>query len=168
VDRHNLDWFAARLLIVVYDLNREYRMSVEVKGLAETVRKAKAAISKASTVSSRMQVSAERLTETLAQVEDMTSQLDTAQAELQGAVGQLSNGGPPLDEPEPEPEPEYEIVELAKLGLKPEEVEGMEKSVEFSAPQNLQLSKVLGEVVSVTPAGGARSVTMLNSGIRGK
>jgi pantothenate synthetase len=164
VDRHNLDWFAARLLIVVYDLNREYRMSVEVKGLAETVRKAKAAISKASTVSSRMQVSAERLTETLAQVEDMTSQLDTAQAELQGAVGQLSNGGPPLDEPEPE----YEIVELAKLGLKPEEVEGMEKSVEFSAPQNLQLSKVLGEVVSVTPAGGARSVTMLNSGIRGK
>lgn len=76
-------------------------MSVEVKGLAETIRNAKKAIANASDVSARMQASAQRLTGTLAQVEEMTQQLDSAHAELQAAVGQLSNGGPPLDEPAP-------------------------------------------------------------------
>lgn len=104
LDRHNFEWFAARLMLAVYDENaarrklQEKRMSVEVKGLAETVRKAKAAIGKASDAAVRMQSSAENLTSVLGQVESMTAQLDAASAELQAAVGGLSNGGPPLDD----------------------------------------------------------------------
>lgn len=97
----DLRLFAGLLGVIVHDLNQDTErehMSVEVKGLAESIRKAKAAIGKASTASARMQTSADRLTDTLAQVEDMTNQLDAAHAELQGAVGTLSNGGPPLDD----------------------------------------------------------------------
>lgn len=95
---HDYKWFAARLMLAVYDINRETRMSVEVKGLADTVRQAKDAIRKASAAGARMQQSAQQLTSTVQQVEDMTQQLDAANAELQAAVGQMSNGGPPLDD----------------------------------------------------------------------
>jgi cbb3-type cytochrome oxidase cytochrome c subunit len=95
-------WLAARLSIAVHDTNneqrkREHQMSLEVKGLADTIRQAKTAISKASDAAARMNASAGRLTTTLAQVEDMTNQLDSANADLQGAVATLSNGGPPLE-----------------------------------------------------------------------
>lgn len=73
-------------------------MSVEVRGLADIVREAKEAIGKAASSAERMRNSATRLTGTLSQVEDMTDQLDAAHADLQGAVGLLSNGGPPLDD----------------------------------------------------------------------
>ena len=103
LSEHDFRWFAARLMVAMYDVNvesrRESGMSVEVKGLAATIRDAKKAIANASDASARMQASAQRLTSTLAQVEEMTSQLDAAHAELQAAVGQLSNGGPPLEEP---------------------------------------------------------------------
>ena len=94
------NWVGPRLLFgaVLTAAERE-AMSVEVKGLADTIRNAKAAISKASDAAARLNGSAGRLTATLAQVEDMTTQLDTANADLQAAVGQLSNGGPPLDQP---------------------------------------------------------------------
>lgn len=94
----DLDWFARRLRIAVYDTNREYRMSVEVKGLAETVRRAKEAIGKASTAAVRMESSANRVSDRVAQVENMIKQLDAAEADLGAAVGALSNGGPPLDD----------------------------------------------------------------------
>lgn len=146
---HDRRWFAARLSIAVYDTNREYRMSVEVKGLAETVRKAKTAISKASDVSSRMQTSAARLTETLGQVEDMTKQLDDAQAELQGVVGQLSNGGPPLDQPSPSSQHLEKV--LAEVAPSFTDVQ----------TQNPDLSAM--EPIRQTPSGAARSVAMLNA-----
>jgi len=72
-------------------------MSVEVKGLADTIRRAKAAIGKASSAAKRMDDSASRLTDTLPQVEELTSQLDAATSELQGAIAGLTNGGPPLE-----------------------------------------------------------------------
>lgn len=72
-------------------------MSVEVKGLADVVRRAKQAINAASDAAGRMQGSAERVTMRVAQVEEMVAQLDAAEAELGAAVGQLSNGGPPLE-----------------------------------------------------------------------
>ena len=96
--QNDLDWFAARLMIAVYDINREHRMSVEVKGLADVVRRAKQAINAASDAAGRMQTSAERVTARVSQVEDMVKQLDAAEADLAAAVGQLSNGGPPLDD----------------------------------------------------------------------
>lgn len=87
----------AGLAYALHTFERETPMSLEVKGLADTIRAAKVAISKASDAAARMQGSAGRLTDTLGQVEDMTNQLDAANADLQGAVGTLSNGGPPLD-----------------------------------------------------------------------
>jgi uncharacterized phage infection (PIP) family protein YhgE len=93
-------------MIEVYDLNNEVRrrereaaMSVEVKGLAAVVKQAKDAVRTASDHAARMQASAQRLTQTLSQVEDMTNELESANNELQAAVGQMSNGGPPLDQP---------------------------------------------------------------------
>ena len=95
-------WFGARLSIAVYDTNREYpreeaEMPVEVRSLAETVRRTKDAIRHASDMAARMQRSAENLTGTLSQVDDLTDELESANAELQAAVGTLSNGGPPLE-----------------------------------------------------------------------
>lgn len=92
----HFEWLAERLVAHLAE-DQENTMSVEVRGLADTIRKAKLAIAKASDAAARMQASAGNLTGTLAQVDDMTDQLDAAHAELQGAVGMLSNGGPPLD-----------------------------------------------------------------------
>lgn len=96
--QNDLDWFAARLSIAVYDTNREYRrkMAAEVKGLAETVRQAKQAIARASSVAQRVNNSAASLAGTMQQVEEMTKQLDSANAELTAALGTITNGGPPL------------------------------------------------------------------------
>lgn len=98
-----LDWYAARLSIAVYDTNQEWKgkkMAVQVKGLADTVRQAKQAIAKASDVAVRVNDSANQLVSTMAAVEAMTSELDRANADLQGALGTITNGGPPLDDGE--------------------------------------------------------------------
>jgi hypothetical protein len=85
-----VEWLAAA--------HKRYRMSVQVRGLAETVRNAKTAIAKASTAAERMQASAGRVVTRVAQVEDMIVQLDAAEAELGAALGQMTNGAPPLDD----------------------------------------------------------------------
>jgi prophage DNA circulation protein len=92
--------FAGEVLISAREFNEEHRrkMSVEVKGLAETVRKAKDAIRTASTAASRMSDSATRVVNTVAQVEAMTKQLDAANDDLTAALGTMTNGGPPLDD----------------------------------------------------------------------
>jgi uncharacterized phage infection (PIP) family protein YhgE len=72
-------------------------MSIEVKGLADTVRLAKEAMRKAADSAMQLEFSAGQLTKTLAQVSGLTGELDAANADLQAAVGQLSNGGPPLE-----------------------------------------------------------------------
>lgn len=95
-------------MLDVYDINRETseksnkpkekpKMSVEVKGLAATVRNAKEAIAKASDASAGMQQSAQKLVDTVAQVDAMRKEMDAAEAELQAALGTMTNGGPPLD-----------------------------------------------------------------------
>ena len=88
-------WFAASVLGAAAEIRAEDRMSVEVKGLADTVLQARAAIAQASTAAMRMNDSALRV----AQVEDMIKQLNVAEADLAAAVGQLSNGGPPWTRP---------------------------------------------------------------------
>jgi hypothetical protein len=98
VSQNDLDWFAARLMIAVYDTNKEYRMSVQVQALTEVVRQAKLAIATASTAAVRMSNSAARVVDRVAQVEGMIKELDSAEAELGAALGQMSNGGPPLDD----------------------------------------------------------------------
>jgi hypothetical protein len=97
-DRWNI--FAADVLVTAREINQEHRrnMSVEVKNLADVVRQAKEAIGKASTAAYRMNSSAGNLVSTVKQVEGMIGDLDKANAELQAAVGGLSNGGPPLDD----------------------------------------------------------------------
>lgn len=101
MDDHNYRWFATRLMLAVYDINRDgkQRMSVEVKGLADTVRKAREGIAAASAKAAKLAASADALGQNLAAVDSVTQQLDAANAELQAAVGQLSNGGPTLDAP---------------------------------------------------------------------
>jgi hypothetical protein len=91
--------FAGEVVVSAQELEREYRMSVEVKGLADTVRRAKEAIRTASTAAERMNDSAQRVSATVAQVESMIVELDQANADLTAALGSMTNGGPPLDEP---------------------------------------------------------------------
>lgn len=89
-------WFAARVRQAVVDINTEHRMSVQVSGLADIVRKAKTAIDTAGVAAVRLNDSAQRVVNTIGQVDDMTRQLDAANADLTAAVGAMSNGGPPL------------------------------------------------------------------------
>jgi hypothetical protein len=93
--------FGGELLISAREINEERRrnMSVEVKGLADIVRAAKDAIRVASDAADGMRASAAELASTVAQVMGMKQELDTANADLKAAVGQMSNGGPPLDQP---------------------------------------------------------------------
>ncbi|RZN09657.1 hypothetical protein CWO91_16650 [Bradyrhizobium genosp. SA-3] len=91
--------FAGEVVISAEELEREYQMSVEVKGLADIVRQAKDAIRTASDAAAGMRASANELTSTVGQVLDMQRQLDAANADLKAAVGAMSNGGPPLDAP---------------------------------------------------------------------
>jgi hypothetical protein len=91
-------WFAARVRQAVVDINTEHRMSVQVSGLADIVRKAKTAIDTAGVAAVRLNDSAQRVVNTIGQVDDMTRQLDAANADLTAAVGAMSNGGPPLED----------------------------------------------------------------------
>lgn len=77
--------------------NVERRMSVQVLGLADTVRKAKAAIDAAGGAATKLKASAEAVVSTIGVVTDMTAQLDAANRDLTDAVSVMSNGGPPLD-----------------------------------------------------------------------
>jgi hypothetical protein len=91
-------------LAKAHNANVERRMSVVVTGLADTVRQAKAAIGAAGASATRLKSSALAVVATIGVVDDMTRQLDTANADLQAAVGEMTNGGPPLvttDEPAP-------------------------------------------------------------------
>jgi len=72
-------------------------MTVEVKGLADIVRQAKTMIRTASEEAVKLQAAAEDLQATVAQVAVARRELDTANAELRAAVGEISNGGPPLE-----------------------------------------------------------------------
>jgi hypothetical protein len=80
-----------------HNARAERRMSVQVLGLADTVRKAKAAIDAASTAATRLKSSAEAVVATIGTVNDMTAQLDAANRDLTDAVGVMTNGGPPLE-----------------------------------------------------------------------
>jgi ABC-type transporter Mla subunit MlaD len=71
-------------------------MSVIVKGLADTVRRAKAGIVRAGESAQGLNDSAENLNTVVDKVDAMKVELDGAAAELQGALGGLTNGGPPL------------------------------------------------------------------------
>lgn len=90
--------FVRQLNKAVDDTKAEYRMSVQVKGLADIVRQAKTAIDTAGNAAVRLQSSAQAVVNTIGQVDDMTRQLDAANADLQAAVGAMSNGGPPLED----------------------------------------------------------------------
>jgi hypothetical protein len=95
VSQNDLDWFAARLLVAVYDTNAEHRMSVQVQALAEVVRNAKLAIATAQTAAVRMSNSASRVVDRVAEVEGMIKALDDAEQELGQALGTVvSNGAP--------------------------------------------------------------------------
>jgi hypothetical protein len=88
--------YAQDLSKAIYDLSEEYRMSVQIDGLTDMVKYAKSAISQASEAASRIQVSASRVAGRVSQVNEMVAQLDKAEAELGAALGEMTNGGPPL------------------------------------------------------------------------
>jgi hypothetical protein len=92
-------WFAVqRLAIAFYDLNEEFKMSVQIDGLTDMVKYAKSAISQASEAASRLQVSASRVAARVSDVNTMVAQLDKAEAELGAVLGEMTNGGPPLND----------------------------------------------------------------------
>jgi hypothetical protein len=77
-------------------------MSVQnIKGLAEIVRQTRASLAAASLAAGDMQISALSVTNKINQINELTNELKAADAELGAAIGQLSNGGPPLDATEP-------------------------------------------------------------------
>lgn len=111
-----LAFHIARLQIAFYDALRdqeirdrygiryytqEHEMSVQIDGLTDMVKYAKSAISQASEAASRVQGSATRLAGRVNQVNDLVSQIDKAEAELGAAIGEMTNGGPPLNDPLP-------------------------------------------------------------------
>lgn len=98
-DKRHPRWllFAGEVVVSAREI-QERHMAAEVKGLAETIRQAKQAISKASNVAARVNASATELVQNMAAVDDMTQQLDAANAELKAALGTITNGGPPLDD----------------------------------------------------------------------
>lgn len=96
LDGAHMEMFEARLAIAVYDTRVQFGMAIQVKSLADTVRVARKAIEKAGDVSGRLKASAENMADVFSRVEDMTSQLDAATAELQGALGEQTNGGPSM------------------------------------------------------------------------
>jgi hypothetical protein len=80
---------------------KEARMSREVKGLAEVVRDAKAALVMAKGAAEKMRASAGQLVDNVSTVGALTRELDNANVELQAAINEMSggsNGGPPLDD----------------------------------------------------------------------
>lgn len=91
--------FAGDVLITAHEINREYQMAVEVKGLAETVRRAKSALGSASLAAGKLEDASVSVYKRVKQVEAMTSELVAAEQELGNVVDALSNGGPPLEEP---------------------------------------------------------------------
>jgi hypothetical protein len=68
-------------------------MSLEVKGLAEIVRDAKASIARAKTATNKLGTVSSELAATLGAVESMTSQIEAAHAELKHEMAG-SNIGP--------------------------------------------------------------------------
>lgn len=84
-------------LAVAHNARVERRMSVQVSGLADTVRKAKAAIDAAGGAAQRLNDSATAVVNTIGKVDAMTQQLDAANRDLNDAVAVMSNGGPPLE-----------------------------------------------------------------------
>lgn len=107
--------YAVNVLAAVNDVNEEHRMSVQVTGLADTVRRAKAAIDAAGGAAARLESSANAVVNTIGAVDDMTKQLDAANADLQAAVGVMTNGGPPLVA-SPAPAPTSPPVVTLSLG----------------------------------------------------
>lgn len=103
-------------LAKAHNASVERRMSVQVTGLADTVRRAKAAIDAAGGAAVRLESSANAVVNTIGAVDNMTKQLDAANADLQAAVGVMTNGGPPLEtSPAPsESSPPVESSDQAK------------------------------------------------------
>jgi hypothetical protein len=78
------------------EVNREHwrNMSAQIKGLAEIVKQAKEALDTAGKAGSSMQDAATRVAGRIQQVNDMVKALNDADAELQAAVGAMTNGAP--------------------------------------------------------------------------
>lgn len=92
--------FAGDVLLSSKELEeRDRRMSVEVKGLADVVRSVKQAISVASNAAADMQKTAQSVVSKINQVNSLHQELVAADADLAAAIGEMSNGGPPLAAP---------------------------------------------------------------------
>src|ERR1700738_1087143 len=103
LSENDLQWFAARLSIAVYDTNREHRlkMSVQIDGLTDMVKFVQSVASQASEAAARLQVSGSRVDDKLSMVNELVAQVDKADAALGAALGVMTNGGPPLNDPLP-------------------------------------------------------------------
>jgi hypothetical protein len=92
--------FAADVLVSADEINREYLMSAQIKGLAETVRRAKSVLGVAGQAAQRLEGAAAGLAETVATVDAMTGEIVEADKELRTVVDALKDGAAPLDQPE--------------------------------------------------------------------
>lgn len=90
--------FAGDVMVTATEIKeRDERMSVEVKGLADVVRQVKSAISVATTAAAAMQTTANSVVDKINQVNELHTELKQADADLGAAIGLMSNGAPPLE-----------------------------------------------------------------------
>lgn len=92
--------FAADVAITADEINRELLMSAQIKGLADTVRRAKSVLGVAGAAAQRLEGATAGLAETVSTVDAMTGEIIAADTELRGVVDALKDGAAPLDPPE--------------------------------------------------------------------
>jgi ABC-type transporter Mla subunit MlaD len=88
--------FAGDVLISANEINRELQMSAQIKGLAETVRRAKSVLGVAGQAAQRLEGAAAGLAETVATVDAMTGEIVAADTELRGVVDAMKEDNGPL------------------------------------------------------------------------
>jgi hypothetical protein len=92
VTKHHLDWFAARLLVAVYDTNAEFRMTT----IADQLKAARAKMAEA------RESAAKAVAETADASDLVRREVERVlkeAADLRAEVAGLTNGGPVLEEP---------------------------------------------------------------------
>lgn len=93
-----MDWLDLRLTLAVHDINQEHRMSSShITGLADIVRQTRSVLADLPAVADEMKSTATEVMANVEVVKSLTGELKSANTELKAAIGQLGNGGPPLE-----------------------------------------------------------------------
>jgi hypothetical protein len=116
MSQNDMDWFAARLSVAVYDTNKEYCLSLKnqddpmsitgASHISGSIKdKIAAAKARMAEIGSGTDAALAKL-HSAGDAADAVNKSIAAEADaLMSELGQFSNGGPPLDDPAPTPAP---------------------------------------------------------------